>query len=306
MSQVRRWCFTLNNYTPEEIAKLQNLSDRVTYIIFGKEIAPTTGTPHLQGYLELKAKTRVGGVKELLGCARVHLVVARGTAEENTTYCSKEATDVYTRGAPYNQDGGETEKERWEEARESAKRGELDAIPAHMYVRCKRAFDEIARESVKRQKAADFSRQDWVVTEWQQRVLDILTGPSDPRSICFLIAPPGYGKSEFIAHVIDFIPKCWHTALCKKGDDMRHLLCKLDYNPTSVVFDCPMATQCSDVDWSFIEELKNGFVVSGKYEGSAMKFNRPTIFFFCNRELWIRDDGEHVIAPDRVVCIKLD
>jgi len=51
----KSWCWTLNNYTEEEVKFIQESVNNpklgIQFIIFGKEIAPTTGTPHLQGYL---------------------------------------------------------------------------------------------------------------------------------------------------------------------------------------------------------------------------------------------------------------
>lgn len=46
------WCFTLNNYTDEEIRRLESLE--CERLVVGKEVAPTTGTPHLQGYIRFK------------------------------------------------------------------------------------------------------------------------------------------------------------------------------------------------------------------------------------------------------------
>ena len=42
----RGWCFTWNNWTPENRATMESIV--CTYIIFGEETAPTTGTPHLR------------------------------------------------------------------------------------------------------------------------------------------------------------------------------------------------------------------------------------------------------------------
>ena len=48
MSYASVYVFTLNNYSAEELCHV--MSPREGYIVvFGKEIAPTTGTPHLQG-----------------------------------------------------------------------------------------------------------------------------------------------------------------------------------------------------------------------------------------------------------------
>lgn len=45
----------LNNYSEEEVQNIQdsvkNEKLGIKFLIFGKEVAPTTGTPHLQGYL---------------------------------------------------------------------------------------------------------------------------------------------------------------------------------------------------------------------------------------------------------------
>ena len=48
MAYASVFVFTLNNYTAEELAHV--MSPPAGYnVVFGKEIAPTTGTPHLQG-----------------------------------------------------------------------------------------------------------------------------------------------------------------------------------------------------------------------------------------------------------------
>jgi len=47
----RNWVFTLNNYTDEDIARLASPYEQVKFIAYGKEIAPTTNTPHSQGYV---------------------------------------------------------------------------------------------------------------------------------------------------------------------------------------------------------------------------------------------------------------
>lgn len=57
-----RWMFTLNNYTEEEFILLTtrlNSNDRVQYYVIGRDIAPTTGTRHLQGFIMLTPLTRL-------------------------------------------------------------------------------------------------------------------------------------------------------------------------------------------------------------------------------------------------------
>lgn len=58
--QRKHFNFTMNNYDELMIVYLQNfLSSKCDRWIFQEEIAPTTGTPHLQGYFRLKGKAYV-------------------------------------------------------------------------------------------------------------------------------------------------------------------------------------------------------------------------------------------------------
>lgn len=64
----RSFVFTANNWTPEHEAKIQKQlnAGRFLYVIYGKEEAPTTGTPHLQGYLWSNEERIVQNVASLL------------------------------------------------------------------------------------------------------------------------------------------------------------------------------------------------------------------------------------------------
>lgn len=95
MTWPKRYCFTINNYTEEDIRRLEKLD--VQFIIYGREVAPSTGTPHLQGYVEFKKQTRKTLAARLLGG---HVSVARGSAEQNIEYCSKDDSDPTMRGEP--------------------------------------------------------------------------------------------------------------------------------------------------------------------------------------------------------------
>lgn len=92
--RYRNYCFTLNNYTEDEINLLM-LSD-YSYMIFGYEIGEN-GTPHLQGYIEFDDKMTIVGIKKHLGIDRIHLESRRGTQEEAINYCKKD-NDFYEHG----------------------------------------------------------------------------------------------------------------------------------------------------------------------------------------------------------------
>lgn len=95
-SRSRAWCFTYNNYDDEVIRRLDALT--CERIIVGKEVAPTTGTPHLQGYVRFAQPARFSWWKNNFPKASVR--IAKGTDAQNEVYCSKESV-VINRGVNY-------------------------------------------------------------------------------------------------------------------------------------------------------------------------------------------------------------
>lgn len=86
----RGYVFTLNNYTPEEVENVKLLADtdEVRYLVFGHEVAPTTGTPHLQGFILFENQTAFGTVRKLI--PRANIQTRRATDFQASEYCKKE------------------------------------------------------------------------------------------------------------------------------------------------------------------------------------------------------------------------
>lgn len=81
----RNWCFTLNNYTESEVNEFENWCFR--YLIYGIEVGES-GTPHIQGYIELDKKVRMSAMKKLNN--KIHWETRMGTQEQAVEYCKKE------------------------------------------------------------------------------------------------------------------------------------------------------------------------------------------------------------------------
>lgn len=88
-TRSRGWCFTVNNYQEDDIDRLDDLSNVSTYLCYGKEVAPTTGTPHLQGYIYFDNAKTFSKIQKLLPKG-AHIELAKGNALENNSYCKKE------------------------------------------------------------------------------------------------------------------------------------------------------------------------------------------------------------------------
>lgn len=171
--QGKYWCFTLNNYTVEEEKHVGYLAtgEHVTYIIFGRERGEN-GTPHLQGYLELTKKRRLGFVKKLDGLARAHIELRKGTASEAADYCKKEGDYV----------------EEGEISRGQGHRSDLDEI--------KRKLDAGASES----EIAEQHFGDWCRMRKSFSAYRDLKLPKTCRdvSVYVLYGDPGTGKTRFV------------------------------------------------------------------------------------------------------------
>lgn len=85
-TQHRRWIFTLNHYTEKDIKHFEELPCK--FIQFGREVAPTTGTPHLQGYIEFKHSVRFSTMKNI--CNRCYWAPAKGNELQNYAYTGKD------------------------------------------------------------------------------------------------------------------------------------------------------------------------------------------------------------------------
>lgn len=91
--RFREWCFTLHG--DHGFAAHAGALDPglFTYLCFQPETCPTSGRAHLQGYVCLPSVRTLNGVKDVLFPApyrHVHLEHAKGSPEQNRTYCSKE------------------------------------------------------------------------------------------------------------------------------------------------------------------------------------------------------------------------
>lgn len=94
--QLRNACFTLNNYTDEQVISVKEwCTEYCTYAVIGKEVGKQ-GTHHLQGYLELRARKSFKVVLNAL--FKAHIEPRRGTAEQAADYCKKDDADAWQVG----------------------------------------------------------------------------------------------------------------------------------------------------------------------------------------------------------------
>jgi len=89
----RRCCFTIHNYTPAMEHSLKTWK-RFSYLVYGHEICPDTGTPHLQGYAEFNSSVKRFTLHNLIGVL-FNCTVPISSAATNRAYCVKADTDGF-------------------------------------------------------------------------------------------------------------------------------------------------------------------------------------------------------------------
>lgn len=269
--RAKNWCFTLNNYTPQDVDRLSTPIDGVEYLIFGREVG-ASGTPHLQGTVCFQSRKRLSQVIATIG--QCHCTVTR-YLHQSIDYCRKDG-DFTEIGLP---PAGKGERSDLEEFKASVKEGvtslvelrELHSSVCATYPRFVKEYLDDNRPKV--------TVQLHPLREWQGRLYELLMRPPDPRHIIFIVDKVGnQGKSWFARYFCDLNDNAQIIVPGKKAD-MAYVVredCKTFF------LDCPRSKQGEFIQYDFLEELKNGYVFSPKYESRVKKFRTPHIVVCMN------------------------
>lgn len=127
-----------------------------------------------------------------------------------------------------------------------------------------------------------------MLRENQKEIVDLFKEDEDPlhgRKIYWFWEKKGnWGKSFTCLYLID---QCDAMVVQGKGNDILYgVKAYFDIHgciPRIIIFDIPRCNE-NFVSHSAIEQLKNGFMFSGKYEGGMVRFNKPHVLCFSNEK----------------------
>lgn len=286
-NKAKRWCFTLNNYTEEELQNILHLGDRpyCQYLIVGKEVGEQ-GTPHLQGYVIFNSDKRLSQVKTHLGCNRVHCEVSRGTPQEAADYCKKDGDFSEYGTCPA---GRRSPKQgKWESLVEYieglSEAGEPAPSEADLYRRYPGLMGPNKRgvlalvTSLYRPPAREIGHPH---DGWQRELVDELELEPNDRGIRFYVDPLGNnGKSWICRYLLEKRPLDVQYLRIGKRDDLAF---SLDPRRTIFLFDIPRGGM-QYLQYSILESLKDGHVYSPKYESVTKRFQPCHVVVFSNEE----------------------
>lgn len=165
--QGRKWCYTLNNPTDDELCEAFSLwggeGSNVLYHVCGKELS-STGTPHLQGYIFFVGNVRLSTLSSQYFNKRAHFECALGTHLQNKTYCSKDGN--FFEHGKFPEDArkgtGAREERRWDEARLAAIEGRIDDVDSNIYLPYYRTLKEIKKDHMTQSSDLDGCCGEWL------------------------------------------------------------------------------------------------------------------------------------------------
>jgi len=299
------YLFTLNNYTTEEVLAMRNGTlPNISYLCYAQEVAPSTGTPHLQGYFQLSRRSMVSTIKNWEGFARVHLERAKGSDEENYIYCK----------GPYTKEGknkplNDTFFERGVRERMGkvmqGKRSDLEGLKraidnGETYDEiCDAHFEHAAkyhRFIKERIQARDSGlvltslREEYATASlhpWQRDLENLINEPPHPRKISWIWEVTGnVGKSWMAKYLATN-----HGAIVMtsgKRTDMAYIF-TMSPKKDIVIFDLSRTGAPTegrehflDGAYSLAEDIKNGMVTNMKYESQMVLTKGSHVIFFAN------------------------
>lgn len=297
-AKARDWVFTCNGVVQDAQAAVGLLGElrlrdpavsRLRYVCLQLEVAPGTGRLHLQGYASFVNAVTLANARTHLdtftGTRGTHVEQRRGTPSEAREYARKletrlEGTQPVELGdLPRDTPGG-----RGRELDAAITTLESEGIAAvadqhpRVYILHHRGLAALA--AARRRVAIEYSSV--VLRPWQGELALVLDGPPHPRQVIWYFDLVGnHGKTWFANYIYDTChnPDKFEIAILgnQKSADAAHSL----VSPRIVFFDFTRSQE-EQLNWSIIEQVKNGSVFSPKYDSGLKRFPTPHVVCFSN------------------------
>jgi len=300
--------FTANNYTPAGLAALTAVNvgarvtreTRLTYMVFQQEISES-GTPHLQGYLQIEKTISIDSVtnflNKILG-THARTDKARGTNEEARDYCLDEekraANTTPVEIGEITAHGGIQGKGRRNDlnaVKEAIESGmtvsDLHSNFFQEYAMYGRFLTQYRIDFKQRstQTLLKDSTSSAQLRAWQTACLNICQQPATGRKLHWFWENVGNVGKSYMARYLVLHHQAVIVRSMKKAD-MLHWLSKTIGDSKIVVFDLTRSTEAGAVEvvYEVIEQILDENISSGKYDSQTVWFEKLHVLVFANFE----------------------
>jgi len=300
--KYRRFIFVKQNYTDEDRAYYESLgpTEKLVFLMYGRELskgevteANPEGipTPHLQGYIVFPNPRSFQSVVKLMRC---HIETCEGNNQQNYNYCSKEDDKPFIYGTlPPDMKG---------KGKESGTRSDIRVFEDNVKAMAEsgvwdlpKLIDENLEIYAKFEKHFYRRVRYWAPKKppptgeprgFQRQVLADLETPPDDRTVIFVVDPKGNGGKTWLSDYFASKYPGRSILVCPgKKADMAFLLAE-SYTPNVNVFliDAPRSKQGDFLQYDLLEHLKDGRIVSMKYNSTIISIPVPHVVVFMNEE----------------------
>lgn len=245
----KHWVFTLNNPTLSHLSHLtRSLEDHAKRYVFQLEFAPSTGTPHFQGYVEWKGRQYFNTVKRWVGGETPHVELC-ASPKRSIAYCQKQVD----------------------------KPERIDDVSAALWDRGPRWMAGIARAIVSRVTADN-------LRDWQRRLVSGLRFPADDRKISWWWDSTGGVGKTALARYLVLSDQYNAIYVGGKSADIKYAVAQLDdYLRDDLIIIYGVTRSYEHfVSYEALEALKDGIFFSSKYESGQLVMNPPIVLVFAN------------------------
>lgn len=194
--QLRSFVFTWNNYPENAKELLVNYFHDCRYMIIGYEVAPTTGCPHLQGFIQLKTRVTFNKLAQLFPW---HIEKTAGTPVQASEYCKKTSNFEEFGSLCESKQGAQLAQKKWEDILGMAQQGQMEELAQQFPGEYLRHFGNLHRVRV-----------------------EAMASSCNVKLCVWLHGKPGTGKSRF---VFDYDQSCYYKNPNKWWDNYRGQKC---------------------------------------------------------------------------------
>lgn len=281
MPRAKHWIVVVNNPNDDDrsVFASEAFKNKVTYYIYQIERG-SSGTPHIQAYISFQRQVRETTVKAFF--PRCHMEVARGSPEQNKTYCSKEEGRVEGPFEHGSLPEGQGTRNDLKEFRECVMREPLSEIQVYnrfpqiaaRYRDFVRVSIEHGRESRRLETLPAFNPR----PGWQAGLKAKLDLAANSRTVMWYWEDVGNtGKSFFALNYRD--PQGGFGYVVTGG---RHADIYAGFRDEKIIFFDWARDNEENFPYRVIENFKNGYFLSTKYQVCAKRFEPVHVVVFAN------------------------
>ncbi len=280
-STIRRYVFTLNN-PPKDLAGLKDWLSDEKYACFGEEIAPGTGTPHLQGFVRLSKPTRFLTIKKDWADRglKPYIAHANGSTKQCREYSKKDG--VFWESGMVGAPGQRNDMASYLKDACVMSDWELSEAHPNLWGRCRKAGE--AKRALFKSRAGlaylaqEFQSEDWEFNDLQDDWWIALYN-QNKREVLWISDPiGGAGKTTFASWLI-YKHKAFYVRNGKNAD----IACAFEKAEPSeyVVIDLARCQQ-ERMNYGTIEAFKDGKIFAPKYDSKQLFFESKKVIVLAN------------------------